>query len=92
MHPMCQRSLSRRERQFPGFVGVGCTLHVLNLVLMNWYHSPFEKEELGVNGALRIGFIVNYLRGKELDKWRDFAIRHGKGDIAYLACGAKETG
>ncbi len=33
---------------------------------------------------------VNYLMGKEPDKWGDFAIRHGKEDIAYLACGSSK--
>ena len=45
----------------PGFLAVGCLLHIMNLVLMNAYLATFGDEEMGVNSALRIGFMSNYL-------------------------------
>jgi hypothetical protein len=42
-------------------VAVGCVLHILNLILMNAYHSTFGHEEMGVPSALRTSFIISYL-------------------------------
>ncbi len=38
-----KKFVSEMKKKFPGFVGAGCTLHVLNLVLMNSYHSTLGK-------------------------------------------------
>ena len=43
------------------FVAIGCVLHILNLILMNAYHSTFAPEEMGVPGALRTSFVASYL-------------------------------
>ena len=42
-------------------MAVGCVLHILNLILMNAYHSTFAPEEMGVPSALRTSFIISYL-------------------------------
>jgi len=42
-------------------VAVGCVLHILNLILMNAYHSTFGHEEMGVPSALRTSFVASYL-------------------------------
>ncbi len=71
--------VSEMKKQFPGFVGAGCTYHFLNLIFLNAYHSTFEKLYMGFDKVLHIDFMVSYLMSKEPGKWKAFAIRHGRG-------------
>jgi hypothetical protein len=75
-----------------GFVAVGCSLHQLNLVLMNAYHSTFGFEEMGVCSPLRVAYIVNYLMSLEghLELWVAWANTNGYEDIAFKACGSSK--
>ena len=81
--------------EFPDFVEVGCTLHILNLILMNSYHSTFGFEQMGVPSALRVGFIINYLMGLDghFDQFEIWAKDPEGGNcpaIAFMACGASK--
>ena len=85
--------VAEMQSSFDFFVAVGCTLHILNLVLMNAYHSTFGFEEMGVCSALRCGYIINYLMSLEgnLDAWKKWARDNGHEAIAYKACGASKS-
>ena len=75
----------------PGFLAVGCLLHIMNLVLMNAYLATFGDEEMGVNSALRIGFMCHYLQSLFPDHWRDFCAAHPEyNDIDYICTGASK--
>ena len=80
------------KANYLGFVAVGCSLHQLNLTLMNAYHSTFGFEEMGVPSALRVAYIVNYLMSLEghLELWKSWAELHGYAAIAFKACGASK--
>ena len=75
----------------PGFLAVGCLLHIMNLVLMNAYLATFGDEEMGVNSALRIGFMSNYLQALFPDHWKDFCKAHPQyNNSGYICTGASK--
>mmetsp|Transcript_37370 Transcript_37370/g.83626 ORF Transcript_37370/g.83626 Transcript_37370/m.83626 type:complete len:245 (+) Transcript_37370:336-1070(+) len=85
--------VAEMQKSFANFVAVGCVLHILNLVLMNSYHSTFGLEEMGVCSALRCGYIIHYLMCIEghFDQWTTWAKLNGHELIAYKAAGASKS-
>lgn len=80
----------RPQEKYPNFVGVGCVLHILNLILMNAYHSTFGKEEMGKPSALRASFMVNYLMGKYSADWKKFCTATSRPEISFMMAGASK--
>ena len=60
---------------FFGFIGCGCVLHILNLILVNAYIDAFGDEAMGVCSALRVGFMVHYLQSKFKHHWKQYTNR-----------------
>jgi hypothetical protein len=87
-----------RER-IPHFVGTGCVLHILNLMIMRPIFVAFGEQKKGEdnnekgaggNGVIRVGFMVHYLITLQPDIWRDWARKNGHASIAFIPTGASE--
>jgi hypothetical protein len=80
-------------RDFYGsFVFIGCTLHILNLVLMNSYFAAFGKQEKGVCSALRLSFLVHYLQLKFKSEWVDWCAKNAcPGISGHMVAGGTST-
>ena len=85
--------------EFPGFIGAGCSLHVLHLMFMRSVIAAFgeqvkpgasESAKAGQNGVLRCAFMVDYLIKLKSHSWLDWAKTNGYADIARLTVGASE--
>jgi hypothetical protein len=83
--------------KIPKFIGVGCVLHILNLMIMRSIfvafgeqRKPGEKGGAGGNGVIRVGFMVHYLITLNADMWRSWAKKNGYGHIAFIPTGASE--
>ena len=77
---------------FPFFVFIGCTLHILNLVLMNAYFTAYGKDEIGKCSALRVAFMLHYLQQKFKAEWVQWCKANPEhADIAFLAAGGAAT-
>ena len=79
------------EPRYPGFIGVGCTLHIMNLVLVNAYVAAFGDEDMEKNSALRLGFLVSYLQNKFPEHWKNFCEENPQYDINYKCAAAVKT-
>lgn len=84
--------------RIPHFVGVGCVLHILNLMIMRSILVAFGEQRkpgdgekgAGANGVIRVGFMVHYLISLEPELWRKWALKNGFGAIAFIPTGASE--
>eukprot|EP00617_Octactis_speculum_P001016 CAMPEP_0185790860 /NCGR_PEP_ID=MMETSP1174-20130828/158039_1 /TAXON_ID=35687 /ORGANISM="Dictyocha speculum, Strain CCMP1381" /LENGTH=1350 /DNA_ID=CAMNT_0028485721 /DNA_START=70 /DNA_END=4122 /DNA_ORIENTATION=+ len=68
-------SVMPRELQklWPDYkIVVGCVLHILNLILVAASLNAFGDEAMGVCGALRLAYVVNYLQKKYAKHWASF--------------------
>jgi hypothetical protein len=70
----------------PHFVGVGCVLHLILMIMRSILvafgeqRKPGDSEKgAGGNGVLRVGFMVHYLICLEPDLWRKWALENGLG-------------
>lgn len=83
--------------EYPKFVGTGCVLHILHLMMMRPIYTAFGEQikpkegqaSAGGNGVLRIGFMVKYLIDLDPDSWRDWAKTNCPG-LAFVPTGASE--
>jgi hypothetical protein len=83
--------------KFPGFIGAGCSLHILHLMFMRSVIAAFGEQikpgtsgGAGQNGVLRCPFMVDYLIKLKPHSWLDWAKGNGYGDIARLTVGSSE--
>lgn len=51
---------------------IGCVLHILNIIFCVASVNTFGDEAMGVCGALRLAYVVNYLLKKYTKEWVDF--------------------
>jgi hypothetical protein len=51
---------------------IGCVLHILNIIFCVASVNTFGDEAMGVCGALRLAYVVNYLMKKYTKEWVDF--------------------
>ena len=58
---------------------VGCVLHILNLIIVGACLHAFGDEAMGVCGALRLAYVVNYLQKKYPKAWASFLERTSAG-------------
>jgi hypothetical protein len=74
------------------FVFVGCSLHILNLVLMNAYFEAYGPSEWSVPSAFRVSFMVCYLQKKFLAEWHEWCSADpDRASVAFLAAQGAAT-
>jgi hypothetical protein len=86
------------QRDYPQFIGTGCILHALHLMIMRPLITAFGEQikpaegerGAGKAGVLRVGFMVHYLIALEPDTWRSWARANGNAAIAFIPTGASE--
>jgi len=82
--------VEEERKKNKSFVGVGCMLHIMNLILMNAYHMAFGEEKMGTPSALRTSYMVSYLIDKFYDDFAKYCDDNNRVDMKHhVAQGSK---